>query len=182
MLTIKQINLKLRAVTKSREKVVADLQVLAVSIIGHACEHGDVTLADRLLTAMGRGLDRQAMVLYLENFGPFRFDAKSGHFEHSKKKAKELTFDEAWLMDEAPQWHEFAKAKKALSSSFDLEQKVTSLLKSMQSALESGEKEVKNAGLAGYIRNAVDAYHYANLAAQMEPEQMPELPALQEAA
>lgn len=163
MLTIKQINAGFKTVSTNRDKMNAKLQEMAISIIGHVHEHGDTTLADRLLTAMGRGLDRQAMVAYLEEYGCVRFEKDSGRFAINKKKRAEMEFDEVYLMsDECVQWFEFAKSKKALTSSFDLEAKVESLLKSLAKKREEGDCEIKNAALASFLKNAVQAYHSAN--------------------
>ena len=162
MLTVSQINAKLKTIAKNRDKINAELQTLAVSIIGHICEHGDTTLADRLLDAMGKGLDRQAMVLYLEDMGAVRFDKGTGKFVLSKKKRAEMEFDEDYLTSEdAPKWYEYAKAKGALSSTFDLEAKIAALLKQMAKKEESGEVEIKNAELAKFIENAIANYHSA---------------------
>lgn len=166
MLTVAQINAKLKAVAKNRDKINNELQTVAVSIIGHACEHGDTTLADRLLDAMGKGLDRQAMVLFLEDLGPFQFDKASGKFKLSKKKRAEMEFDEEFLMsDECQKWYEYAKDKTALASSFDLEAKVAALLKSLKKKREDGEVEIKNGELETFLKSALDNYRSAKLAA-----------------
>lgn len=159
MLTIKQLTAGFKTVAANRDKMNAKLQEMAVSIIGHVHEHGDTTLADRLLTAMGRGLDRQAMVAYLEEYGCVRFEKDSGRFAINKKKRSEMEFDEEYLMgEECMQWFEFAKSKKALASSFDLEARTESLLKSLAKKREEGDVEIKHGDFESFLKNALEAY------------------------
>lgn len=157
MLSEKQVATRLKAVTRSRDKMRENLHELAVSIIGHVHAHGDVTLGDRLLTAMGRGMDRQAMIYFLEANGPFRFEAKKGEFAFSRRKADEMEFDEEFLMS-GEKWYEYGKATKNLASAFDIEKRAAGLLASLKKAADEG-KEVKNAEFATYLRTALIKYH-----------------------
>lgn len=162
MLTIKQITAGYKTIAANRDKMNAKIQEMAVSIIGHIHEHGDTTLADRLLDAMGKGLDRQAMVAYLEEYGCVRFEKGSGKFAINKKKRAEMEFDEDYLMgEEAMKWCEFAKAKKALTSSFDLEARTESLLKSLAKKREEGDVEIKHGDFESFLKNALEAYRSA---------------------
>ena len=159
MLTVKQITSGLKSIKSAGTKYKAQVHIVAVSIIGHIFEHGDTRLADNLLDAMGKGVDRQAMIHYLEDMGCVKWSRKDARFVLNKTARAEMVFDEAYLeADDTPRWYDYAREKKALSSSFDLEARVASLLEQLKKARIDG-KEVRNDGLEGFLQDALIKYH-----------------------
>lgn len=153
----KQLAGRIETIRGSSAKLRDAIQAVLPGVIFHAYEHGDVTLATRLLDAT-KGVERQAIVVYLEQFGPFIL--REGEFRLNKAKAKAEKFDaEFFESEECPKWYEFVKDAKALNSTFDLEQRVNGLLKSMQNARDKGDKEVLHEDLAEYLRTALIKYH-----------------------
>jgi hypothetical protein len=136
-----------------RDKV----QVVAVSVIGHAFFHGDVTLADKLMDALGRATDRQALVHYFEDHGPFRWEKAQACFKLNKKFRDEHQFDEASLTT-GVKWYEYGRSKKEISSSFDLVTRAKGLIKSLAKAEAEG-KEVDNAEFARYLQDAITSFN-----------------------
>lgn len=53
-------------------RLIAAIQTAAVQVIGHAVQHGDVTLANALLDATPKH-QRAALVAFLEMYGPFAY-------------------------------------------------------------------------------------------------------------
>ena len=160
MLTLKQINSQIKSIKGKNLKLRDQIHTVAVSIIGHGWEHGDATLATRLIDAMDRGLDRQSLITYFEDIGCFKWDKESTGFKLNKSKRDSMVFDEDYLNSEnCARWYDYARDKKALTSAYDLETRVASLLKQFTDVKEKGEREVRNENLENYIRDAMIKYH-----------------------
>ncbi len=158
MLTKIQINSQIKSIKGKNEKLRDQIHAVAVSIIGHAFSSNDVSLATRLVDAMGRGLDRQALVTYFEDMGCMRWDKNTASFKLKKKV--DAVFDEEFLNSEdCARWYDYARDKKALTSAYDLETRVASLLKQFTDVKDKGEREVRNEELESYIRDAMIKYH-----------------------
>lgn len=172
MLTLQQITKKIAALAAKSEAILADYHELAVSVIGHAYEHGDTTVADRLIKGMKRGMDRQAMVHYIEAHGPMNWDTKGEVFKYSKKKAGEMLFDEAFLMgDDSPKWYEFSKTTKNLSSLLDLAKDVERFVDNLPARIKKAkeaEREVKGEDILSYLETALMQYKSVKLQEQLK--------------
>lgn len=70
------------------EQLDADIHNAAVSCLYHAEQHGDVTLATRLVAAMPRSSRRKALIYWFETFGPLVFDTEKEAFHVSRAKEK----------------------------------------------------------------------------------------------
>lgn len=159
MLTKKEICKSIQAIGRTSEKLRDMIQVVAVSLIGHAFDHGDVTQANDLLAACGKQVDRQALVQYLEDFGPFRFQSKEGTFKLNKKFRDENVFDEDHLNHvDTPKWFDYGRAPNQLNSKFDVEARTLSLLKQLDKAKEDG-KTVMNEEFAVFLKKAITQYN-----------------------
>jgi len=152
----------IKAIGTASVKLRDQIQTAAVSIIGHAHEHGDVTAANSLLIACGKSVDRQALVDYFEGMGCLRFVPAKGVFELNKTKRKEMAFDYATV--DAVKWYEYGKDTNQLSSTFDLKVKVEGLLKSLEKAQKKHAEDaehhkVENAELAEELQKALATYN-----------------------
>lgn len=76
------------AIGRSSDKLRGDVQQVIVAVTWHAAEHGDVTLADRLIEAMGRAMRAKAATDWLITNGPFVISGKT--FTLNKDAAKAL--------------------------------------------------------------------------------------------
>lgn len=106
------------SIAKTAAKTAAQIQTLCLTGIGYANVHGDVTVATRLLTVVGKatGLRRQAMVNIMEAFGCLKWD--KDHFEHVKRD--DVIRDPAQLVVEMSKpenfWTEFTPEPEVVSS------------------------------------------------------------------
>lgn len=157
MLSNSEIKSAIAEIATSAASMRDKIHAVNVSIIGHAFMHGDVTLADSLLKSCGRGVDRQAIVTYLEDHGPFKWSKADGVFGLNKKFRAEHQYDETKLMTGA-KWYEYGRSTRQITSKFDLRSKTLTLIKSLHNAEAEG-KDVENAGLAAYLEQAVKAYN-----------------------
>lgn len=123
-------------------KLDADIQLAGLSVLQHAKNTGDTTLADRLVDAMPKGARKLALVEWLLAFGTFRkIDAstKAGKdaiaagrlFQHDGTRV--LNLDGAM----AKEWHEFRK-EPAPHTAFDAQASTKTLLKKLQDAAVAG--------------------------------------------
>lgn len=158
MLTNDEIRNEIAAIGKSAASLRQIVQVVAVSIIGHAYTHGDVTQGDNLLHALGKGTDRQALVAYFEDHGPFRWVKDEAKFKLDKKRRDNGSFDEEKLLT-GVQWFEYGRSTKNLNSTFDLAKRTLSLIEGMGKAKEKAGTIVENAELAPYLTAAVKQYN-----------------------
>lgn len=176
MLTQKQIVKEISSIGKMAVKLRDKIHVVACSVVGHALEHGDVTLADRLLVALGNGTRRQALVTWLETFGPFRLtkDKDTGvHvFGLSKSKRQELLESFApnvyvEMLEQGgpdfPAWDEYTKER--ITSVYDVVKHLTGIVNTAQAKQKKGE-QVKNADLLGQIAVIVAEHNLRELKAK----------------
>lgn len=137
------------------------IQTAACAIIMHAMEHGDVTLGTELVLACGKSVDRQALVHYLEDHGPFAWDKKADGFKLNKNFRAENTPAAVMEKLEAPDakaWYEYGRDTKSLSSKFDVKARILSLVKSAEKAKKEG-KEVENPELLAVLDKALKDYN-----------------------
>lgn len=156
----KQVRAMFKTALKHNDKARDYIHSILVQIIGHAVNHGDVTLATEFIHADIRGTDRQAIIDYLADLGCFTWVKTEAQFKCNKEKRKNMVFDMDYLNSEdCPRWYSYAKDVKKLNTAFDLETRVLSLLKSLSEVKQKGEREVRNDGLKSYIETAIARYH-----------------------
>lgn len=132
-----------------------DLHIAAVSTLNHAILHGDVTLANKLITALGKSQRVNALRDWFINFGPFSYDATNKTMAHVKGSNKtDLTAAMAM-----PFW-EFKQ--EAAYVPFDFQAAILTLVKRAAKAQAIGDKVDKAtlsalAALAGTTVTAVTA-------------------------
>lgn len=73
------------------KKLDNDIQIAALSAMQHHSECGDVTLINRLVSAMPLGSRVNALREYIETFGAVAFDPDSKVFIHAKGKKARIT-------------------------------------------------------------------------------------------
>ena len=112
-------------------KLDTRIHVAALSVANHAAEHGDVTLAQKLVESLGKGHRRNALLAWLVKFGPFApsEDGKSVVYA----KGASFVFDEA----KAQPWYDF-KQEPAFRP-FDLDAMLEQLVEKATKALNDKE-------------------------------------------
>jgi hypothetical protein len=156
-LTLKQINARIQSIGKSAQKLRDDIQEVAVSIIGHAFAHGDVTPAATLVKACGKSVDRQALVSYFEDMGCMIWNPKDEGFKVNKAARKDAEFDEQYV--DSVKWYDYGRETRQLTSRFDWLARVESLLKQGEKKAAAGDVPIEHAGLKEHIAKAIASYH-----------------------
>lgn len=122
-------------------KLDKDIHVAAVSVLAHAAEHGDTTLADKLVQAMPKGGRRLALVEYMLAFGSIAVLDKKADKEAIEagrlfKLDRTKRYDEAGAVQTC--WTDFKK-EAAVLDAFDVQKAVASVLGRLKKATEEGK-------------------------------------------
>lgn len=117
---IKQIKTAIATIAKAVSKITSDIQAVAVAIVFHALQHGDVTPAGQLVNALGKALRSKALTDWFLVNGPFEMIDNT--FTLNRARAKELRAMDQEVLREAlmaTPW-EGAKVAKAPVELVDL--------------------------------------------------------------
>lgn len=121
------------------KKLDRDIHVVGVSCLHHADKHGDVTLMQELINALGRSQRRNAVIGWACAFGKFAPDEKGKNVVFNKAGTTDLVS----ASEESP-W-DFAPEKPF--QAFDLEAELAKLMKKAQKAAEDSRNKVNTAHL-----------------------------------
>ena len=134
-MNIKELNQRIKLIKSNGAKLDALIQEAALGCIEHAAEHGDVRPANQLWEAMPNGARRNALGMYLCQYGALRVntgkDKDQARFKFRKEFETDITAARAVL------WYSF-KPEKDLAAEFNLSGKLQSLLKAYNKALSDG--------------------------------------------
>lgn len=145
MISKKDLEMKIRGIQSRTRNLRDDIQTVSVEIILHAFVHGDVTLADNLMSAL-RAMDRQTWAMWITQHGPFTLNKTSGKFNLNREKRKNHatnTEEELReLLSSAGDWWEATKSVKEIARALDVASKIQSVATSITNAV-SESKDVK---------------------------------------
>lgn len=80
----KAIDKAIASITNRGAKLDRDIQIAALSAMQHHVEHGDVTLINRLVSAMPKGSRVKRLSAFINAFGAVVYDWESKTFRHDK--------------------------------------------------------------------------------------------------
>ena len=117
-----------------------DIHIAGVSVLAHANEHGDTTLADKLVQAMPKGARKLALVEWMLAYGQLakldpKLDKDAIAAGRLFKLDRSRTYNEAGAIETS--WTEF-KPEAAVHTAFDAQAAVTSLLARLNKAAADG--------------------------------------------
>lgn len=127
------IEAAITSIAKRGKLFERDLHTVAVSTLDHAIKHGDITLANKLIAALGKSQRVNALRDWYINFGPFSYDATNKTMVHVKGSNK-TDLNAAMA---TPFW-EFKQ--EAAYVPFNLEVAISRVIKQMDNAEAKGEK------------------------------------------
>ena len=133
---IKQLNSKIKLIRTNGAKLDALIQDVAIGCIEHAAAHGDVRPANQLWEAMPNGSRRNALGMYLCQYGAIRVNTGKDKEQARFKFKKDFETDA--IAARAVMWYSF-KPEKDLAEEFNLSGKLQSLLKAYTKALSDGQ-------------------------------------------
>lgn len=145
MLNKKDVEMAIRGIQTRTRNLRTDIQSVSIEIILHAYIHGDVTLADSMMTAM-RAMDRQTWAMWLIQNGPFTLNKTTGKFNCNKEKrrlhATNTEEELRELLESANDWWEATKSVKEIARALDVAARIQSVATSITNATNEG-KDVK---------------------------------------
>jgi hypothetical protein len=140
------------AIGKAAVRVTAAIQNCAVQCAIHAVRHGDVTLADELVEALGKGMRKASLRAWFETQTPMIIAKGKDKFSLDKERAKELRErdDEALVkLFNTVAWEEAKPEEKVVS--------VIDVAESFDKFMARIDKMVKESGVTVKHRDMLDA-------------------------
>lgn len=140
MTTTADISKAITSIQSRGVKLDASIHVTGCSVLAHASEHGDTTLADKLVLAMPKGARKLALVEWMLAFGQLaKLDPKADKDAIQSGRLFKLDrtrkLDMPGAMDTA--WTEF-KPEAAVLTAFDVQAAVASVMARLTKAGAAG--------------------------------------------
>lgn len=141
-MTAAEINKAIASIASRSKKLDADIQTAGLSILNHVQEHGDSTLADKLVLALPKGSRKLALTEWLLAFGKLRILKKTNVDDSARigagaifayDKTKHTDLDSAT----AKPWYDF-KPEPDVRTAFDAQSSVKAVLTKLTKAQAGG--------------------------------------------
>lgn len=152
-----QIIKAIASIGKTANKLRIDVQAAAVGCVEHAHKHGDVTLADKLVEALGKGMRRASLRAWFETNGPMFIPKGKDTFAFDSSRKVEWNSDIADSLASIP-WEE-AKPEPKVESIFDVSDAFDRFMKRVESMAKDEAVSIRNRELLETLRNAGITYH-----------------------
>lgn len=174
---IAKIKALITSIGRAAAKLRKDIQTAAVECLIHAVQHGDVTLADNLIEAVGKGTRKASLRAWFELNGPFVVQTGKGTFGLDAKKAKKLRTEpeadlRARLLD-VP-WEDAAPEPKPVSV-LDVSVQFDKFLDRLNKLANEPGVQVRNRELLDLLVNETKTWHNEQIiksAKALTPEQI----------
>lgn len=135
-----QIEKSLKSLFARGAKLDKDIHVVGVSVLAHASEHGDTTLADKLVHALPKGSRKLALVEWMLAHGQLaKLDPKADKEAIAAGRVFKLDRTRTLDLEGAirDSWVEFKK-EAPVHTAFDAQAAVKSVLARLKTANEKG--------------------------------------------
>ncbi len=90
MQTAAEVNKAISSIQNRAKKLDSDIHSCAVSCLHHADAHGDVTLMQNLILAMGKSQRRNALIGWANAFGKFQPNEKGKNVDYCKTNTTDI--------------------------------------------------------------------------------------------
>ena len=152
-----QILKTIGSIGRASTKLTRDIQTCAVGCVEHAVKHGDVTLADQLVDALGKGMRKASLRAWFETNGPMFIAQGKTVFSFDKERRGQWdAFRETELL--AKPWEE-AKPEPEVVSVFDVSEAFDKFMKRIEKLAGDGEVVVRNRELMAMLTQVSADYH-----------------------
>lgn len=149
------------AIGKASKALTGKVQETAVACAIHAVRHGDVTLADQLVEALGKGMRRASLRAWFERHAPMYLPKGKDKFAFDGERAKAmkaLTDDELTETLMALPWEE-AKPEEPVVSVYDVEEAFDKFMGRINKMLNDANITIKNRELLEQLGQTAAVYH-----------------------
>ncbi len=90
MQTAAEVTKAISSIQNRAKKLDNDIHTVAVSCLHHADQHGDVTLMQNLILAMGKSQRRNALIGWANAFGKFQPNEKGKNVDYCKSNTTDI--------------------------------------------------------------------------------------------
>lgn len=137
MLSLKELNTKIRAISRTTAKLRDDIQIVLCNAAAHAYVHGDVTPFSALFAATS-GVNRKRIAKWVQSYG-FAMLQKDGTFKLNKTARKDADFADgdavvAYLTNEVPAWYADEESAAQIMRELDVAARIKSLTSQIKNA------------------------------------------------
>lgn len=140
------------SIGRASKKLTADIQETAVGCIEHAVIHGDITLCDQLVDAIGKGMRKASLRAWFETNGPMYLPKGKDKFAFDASRRGEWNADrEAALL--ATPWED-AKPEEPVASVLDVSEAFDRFINRLAKQIKQDTITVENAELFTVISQA----------------------------
>lgn len=156
------------SIGRASAKLTKDIQLAAVSCVFHALEHGDVTLADSLVDAAGKGLRRDSLRAWFEKNGAMVVSTQTKKFVLDKAKRDTLkAIDKAELAETLTSlpWDD-AKREAPVVSVVDVSEAFDKFMQRLTKLSKEGEVTLKHRDLMDKLNTLQAIYHNEQVMSQ----------------
>lgn len=160
------------SIGRASVKLTEQVQSCAVDCAIHAVKHGDVTLADQLVDALGKAMRRASLRAWFERNTPMYLPKGKDKFAFDADRAKELrAIPEPELRETLNtfKWEE-AKAEEPVVSVIDIEQSFDRFMKRIESQIKDAAITVRNRALLEQLASAAASYHAEKVLSESKAE------------
>ena len=139
--TAAEINKAITSIQGRGAKLDSDIQTCGLSVLAHAAQHGDTTVADKLVHAMPKGARKLALVEWMLAYGTIaKLDTATD--KDAIAEGRLFKLDKARTLDleaaAGTPWHEFKKEADVLTA-FDAQAQVKGVLDRLTKAAKAGK-------------------------------------------
>ena len=139
---------RIDALAKKASALMSETHCLAVEVLNHAAQHGDVTLIERLFKALPKGFDRSAFLTWLYAYSPVRTSGDQSKWGLLKEGAKGFVAFNIEGADATPFWG-YAKKPEAQQMDYaKILQMVVRLEKRLEKIADGKEEVAEGTDLA----------------------------------
>jgi hypothetical protein len=152
---------RIGSIGKRANALRLEVQEVATDCALHAVQHGDVTLADQLVEALGKGMRRASLRAWFEKNTPMYLPKGKDKFAFDSDRAKEMRevgLDVVREQLAALPWEE-AKPEEAVVSVFDVEQAFDKFMKRIDATIKDVNVTVRNRALLEQLAQTASIYH-----------------------
>lgn len=152
-----QVLKNIGAIGRASQKLTKDIQLTAVGCIEHAVKHGDITLCDQLVEALGKAMRKASLRAWFEKNGPMYLPKGKDKFAFDAERRGEWSAEREETLMATP-WEE-AKPEEPIVSVFDVSEAFDRFMKRMQSQIKDANITVRNRELMDLLNQQASIYH-----------------------
>lgn len=158
LLTKEQVSELAKSVAGRGKSLNRDIQKLAVTAIGYANVHGDVTIAQEIYATLtqNKGLRLNSFVAYLEMYGKLEYSKQDKNFVYRRRDDVETDPMELFITLAEQPWYEAIKQPEPVSQ-YDLSVKIAALVKQCEKMAQQESVNIAHLELLEPLRALVVA-------------------------